>query len=359
MSKSYGIETDDLKENFEVTDYLKGVAIFAVYSNHFINGYVTHNLKGYANGFISIFFLLSGYGIFNSLKRISERNPDGYLLQFFKKRLFRIYPLFWLWCFIHGFSNGLLGFFALDIIHPKSPWFIPAILQCYILAPFLYIALRNLRVKISLLIIFPSFITLNFIIFEIVGHSFRSIGYRGLFFNHIFLFCLGFLLAKTDFPKKMPNFLIILSIVTFIIFVQETSGNFLIAFFGKNLIFRYLFPFSTFFVCYTVLSKKIYLPLQNFLQIIGKYSYSIYLFHGLGFDFLYKFGLLGNGNTSIQGIMAIIVFTPTFIFCYSFVEIIVNEIVIEKKGMDNILKKVKKLVFAFIYPFQQSAMLKR
>ena len=72
----------------EVTNYLKAIAIIAVCINHFINGYVTKSLMGYGNGFISIFFILSGYGIYQSLSKHPETIKSGYLLFFFKKTFY-------------------------------------------------------------------------------------------------------------------------------------------------------------------------------------------------------------------------------------------------------------------------------
>lgn len=94
----------------DITDYLKGVAILTIYINYFINGYVSREFSGYANGFVALFFILSGYGIFISLSHLSDSNHKNVLYTFFKKRILRIYPIFWIWCIIHGFSNGFIGF---------------------------------------------------------------------------------------------------------------------------------------------------------------------------------------------------------------------------------------------------------
>lgn len=123
-----------------ITSYLKGLTIIIVCLDHYFFLYAKTPIYGYGTAFISIFFILSGYGIYHSLSRYQASQKQGLIIHFYSKRLLRIYPLFWLWCLLNGFPNGFLGFFALDFIHTKSPWFIPAILQCYMIAPFVFLS---------------------------------------------------------------------------------------------------------------------------------------------------------------------------------------------------------------------------
>jgi peptidoglycan/LPS O-acetylase OafA/YrhL len=82
----------------KATETLKGLAIFVVLINHYLNDNFSGNYGGFANITISIFFLLSGYGIYLTLdKRFADNKFSWQALgAFYYDRLIRIFPLFWL-----------------------------------------------------------------------------------------------------------------------------------------------------------------------------------------------------------------------------------------------------------------------
>jgi len=86
-------EVQNSKSSREITNYLKGLAILVVYLSHFANNYVVGFSTQYGNGFVSIFFILSGFGIYASLKKQSNFQYGNFVLNFFRKRIIRIYPL--------------------------------------------------------------------------------------------------------------------------------------------------------------------------------------------------------------------------------------------------------------------------
>lgn len=343
-----------LERSVDNTDYLKGLAITSVYINHFIGGYVNSSVNGYANGFISIFFLLSGYGVYHSLQgRICI--DKGWCSGFYLKRLLRIYPLFWIWCLLNGFSNGILGFWGLDIINPKSPWFIPAIIQCYLLAPILYIFISKVRLRTGVAAILIGFVVLNVTLPQCIGEPIRAIGYRGLFFSHIFLFCLGYLLANFKFYKEIKGILLknyFFATAIFLFFIQETSSQSIISFYGKEPIFNFIFLFSTLLICFVFISNPKILPLNRFFGVIGRYSYSIYLFHCIGFALVKNVGLIGKPVYSYFDIIIIIILSPILIFSYCFLEIIVNEVIFGKRDCGEVLLKAKVVILVLIFPFR-------
>jgi len=242
---------------------------------------------------------------------------------------------------------------GLDFIKPESLWFIPGIIQCYIIAPVLFLYFRNINIKKSVVILVISFVLLNFPLFIFVRETVRMIGYRCLFFQHVFLFILGFILAKIYSSKaifKVSKLFSLLSLFFYLFCIHETSALASFAFPGKNLLFSCFFSLSTFFVCYVFLSGKIYLPLKNLLQIIGKYSYSIYLFHGLGFSLLLRIGLFTINPEAIFSkavlinIVTLLVFSPFFLCLYSILEIIVNEFIFGKRKSKTIKIKTLELI---------------
>jgi peptidoglycan/LPS O-acetylase OafA/YrhL len=71
QSESHLIRQDNTRD---ATNSLKGFAILIVLANHFLNQYVDpNNFSGLANATLSIFFIVSGYGIAHSLEQRSKR----------------------------------------------------------------------------------------------------------------------------------------------------------------------------------------------------------------------------------------------------------------------------------------------
>jgi peptidoglycan/LPS O-acetylase OafA/YrhL len=328
----------------EATNYLKAVAILAVCINHFINGYITGSFKGYANGFMAIFFLLSGYGIYHSLEKQIDKPLSDFFSFFFKNRLMRIYPLFWIWCILHGFPDGILGFLGFNFIHPKTPWFIPSIVQCYIFAPFLFILSSRMKMGYGLPAVFGVFAMINILLIMGDFSPIRSIGFRNLFFLHIFQFYLGYILAKIEKDNSCPKYLVYLSLLLLMFFVHETTSHAFIWFFGKKYLFPLLLSFSTFMLCLSVLSSKIILPFHKVMNFIGVHTYSIFLFHDLSFNVLSKFGIIHPNGTQLIGALVWLMTLPLFFLIFAALETTVNEFVYGqksiKKAFDVYMKKL-------------------
>jgi peptidoglycan/LPS O-acetylase OafA/YrhL len=326
------------------TNYLKAFAILTVCANHFINVNISDSFKGYANGFMSIFFLLSGYGIYLSLEKQMDKPFPDFFAFFIKKRVMRIYPLFWIWCFLHGFPDGILGFLGLNFIQPKTPWFIPAIVQCYIFAPFLFIFTNRIKIKYSLPAICGVFAIINILLFMGDLSPIRSIGFRNLFFLHIFQFYLGYILAKIEKDISCPKYVVYISLLLLIFFVHETTSHAFLWFFGKKYLFPLLLSFSAFILCLSALSSKIILPFQKTMNFIGIHTFSIFLFHDYSFKVLARFGMIHPNNTQLSGVLIWLMTLPLFFLVFAAVETTVNEFVFGqksfKKAFDVYLKKL-------------------
>ena len=314
------------------TDYLRGVAISTVVINHFLNEYVTHSMGGYANGMMSLFFILSGYGIYFSL----AREIDNYSLQhvigaFWKRRVLRIYPLFWIYYILHrGFNIKVMPFLGLDFIRPVIPWFIPAIIQCYLIAPVLFLLLKKGGIRLYTVILVAGFIILNGLLRFIIGYppvpSIAYHGYNGLFFSHVFLFGAGLIIAHlaSTAPKKLSHVSVFLITLLFIFFLHETTPQTTFHFRGSLLVLEIFFlVFSTLCV-YAIVNSDSYLPFSRFFQGLGIYSYSIYLFHRYYFDGLEASGILKRYDVSPMVIVVCILLLPLFLAGITCFEEIIN-----------------------------------
>jgi peptidoglycan/LPS O-acetylase OafA/YrhL len=326
----------------EITTYLKAIAILFVCLNHFVNGYVSDSFKGYGNGFLPIFFILSGFGIHSSLAKGNGKSVMGSLSSFSKKRIVRVYPLYWIWSIINGFPGAILGFFALNFVDPPFLWFIPAILQCYIIAPVLFFLYERLHFFYHIVLVTFLFVLANVVLFTGNYYPAPALGYRGMFFLHIFQFCLGFYLVKIVKENLFNKYYAFLSVIFFLIFINETTPQELFVFSGKEYLFPLLLSFSAFFLCFVFLSIDIVLPFKKTLLFVGTYTYSIYIYHTYSFSILEKLGVLGETVSIWHGMVLWILTFPIFIFFFAFIEALVNEFVLGKRRFSGALNAFLK-----------------
>lgn len=154
-------------ETKKITTALRGLAILSVILGHYAQYFATNHyddwFRGYAYGIVGVFFVLAGYGSFFSLKRrldIKERKFKQVLI-YWGQRALRIYPLYWFALiitplYLHEYfliykvdiySFGI--FLGLPFVNsPGIFWFVPAILQCYLLAPLFYFLLNKMKLLI-------------------------------------------------------------------------------------------------------------------------------------------------------------------------------------------------------------------
>ncbi|WP_027182962.1 acyltransferase family protein [Desulfovibrio inopinatus] len=304
----------------ERTDYLKGIAILAVMLGHWFGFYFKgdDNFIG-GNGFVSIFFFLSGYGLYYSLGKIfpdRQIHPKG-IFQFYIKRINRLYPLYWL-VFAFRFatsstfrgSASFLTFLALDFTSPVFLWFIPAIVQCYIISPLLFSVTRRYSFVSALLGSFLVVVILNFIAPIVHIPSVRVWYYRDVFLGHIFLFCLGMFFASSVKQGRefrvighpfLWGFLLIASIV-----LQRVLGPLDQVY--PSLV-DLLFPLAASFFCISLMQSSCSLPLVKLLTPLGMSSYGLYLLHPVLFHKIHEV----VGMPTVESLIMLSLF-PFFVF---------------------------------------------
>jgi peptidoglycan/LPS O-acetylase OafA/YrhL len=287
-------------------DLLKGVAIIWIVLFHIFKDF-NHIFCGgdnYATDFacriimhgalgVDLFVIISGY-----LLAFSCMGKDHIeWMEFLKKRLFRIFPLYWIAIISILFLEYLIGnngdnyqtqsiLLHLFGIHGLTSfifdlqgawWFITLIVQLYLFFPMLWYVYQ----KIPLYLVLTSAILLTasarFIPFANIDSNYSI-------FAFIVDFCLGIALAREISPKL--QFRLTLK-GTF--YSVVANGFFIAAIYYDTIeLFSYAFglfrPFVSFgiflaigFVCSQVIAKIkwVSFPLSKY----GKYSYAIYLFH--------------------------------------------------------------------------------
>ena len=309
------------------TNSLRGFAILFVIANHFLNQYVDpHTFKGFANALMSIFFVLSGYGIANSLERRPKKAGTKMTpsLRFYIDRIPRIYPLLIISLLLDGWiSNKAHSPLAyLGIKNHGIYLFVNQIIHCYLAALVLHSFLSKNSLKRFLLIMVSLFIVLNAaFLFTPLGklHFVRyllrsSLAYRDLFLLHLVLFSLGMVISKFQQNKNPVNgsraiwskAISILAILPVLFLLGKTTRVPLL-----RMGFDLLLLLSCVYICQLFIEHRLKVP---YLNDLGVYSYSLYLFHLIYYALLEHLNVLQRDST-VSFLMVILLFPLFFLVC--------------------------------------------
>ncbi len=294
------------------TDYLKGLAILVVMMNHYYNYFFDMGLAGYANGVISVFFILSGYGIYCSLdKRAAPASPRA--VSFFAKRFLRIYPLYWLFLFIWLVRGQKLNVAKLMAIDSVGAWFVTAIVLCYLFAIPFFELLKRVHLAIYGAIVISFVVLVHFgwkhlNVPLLGGVSEYAVCYRGVYFGYLGMFAFGLaipkLLKQIDNRHLMlPRLTLLLGGVMFSATIQYSqtpifTRGFLLILSSTTLVLLFLTAHPS-------------LPLRRSVTALGKHSYSLYLFHMFYYELLHRIGII-NQHSARSVVITIFLF-PLFL----------------------------------------------
>jgi peptidoglycan/LPS O-acetylase OafA/YrhL len=317
------------------TDTLKGLAISAVLVNHYLNLNVTGDFAGYAYLIVVIFFILSGYGLRISLAERCANCVGGSLskeiLGFYGQRLVRIFPLLWCaWIIQLLVQGGDLSPWTLLGIHGTGHyWFIPALLQCYLLAPAVFLgAEKHPRLLVGILALALGVV--NFVLFrsqtpDVIKKiaDFTNSCWGGVYFLHILFFASGFLIphlltmrvrAVLDAAARS------LADLLFWLFAAATLLLMLIL--KRRAGTGYLLDVALEVASLTAISALCAYALglmieYRILSFLGEISYPIYLFHMSYYLLLDKIG--GFPQNSVAELAWSVASFPLFILaCLAF-----------------------------------------
>lgn len=231
-------------------------------------------LKAVSYGGVDIFIFLSAFGLYYSFKKDSD------LLNFYKKRLIRIFPayipLIIIYMFInhYGIKDLVLYITTLNfwLNNDLLLWYVSGITLLYLLTPF-YLRFFNKNQKlvtiVSLLISVP-------IIFLSIGHT------KMIFFSRIPLFILGFYFAYLNDEKKKINLL--KTIVLILMMVIGFGALYISYHYDVSIMWKYGFywlPFILIIPGFVLLMGLLLDKLPTItkpLSKLGSISYEFYLF---------------------------------------------------------------------------------
>lgn len=281
-------------------DYLRGIAAFGIMIYHYISWtmgkFSADTFLGRLSVYgVSIFYVLSGLTLYYVyFEKMTSSKKD--ILSFFKKRVFRIFPLLWLVTiiaivlsrklpdFYNLFLNltGLFGFFKWDTYFSVGVWSIGNELVFYVFFPFFILFIKKFKQLMFVL----TFVLLGFYLYFafVKLNPNLTLTDQWKYFvnplNQVFLFLGGFLIGFFFHNTKIKNSiiltLIILSFATFTYY--PASGDTINIVTGTN---RLVFTFCCFFICFSFYKLNYKLPefIHKPLTILGESSYSVYLLH--------------------------------------------------------------------------------
>jgi peptidoglycan/LPS O-acetylase OafA/YrhL len=311
----------DSNRHYPALDGLRGIAILAVFCYHFSGGQTSSNwlIETWSSiaetGWLGVdlFFVLSGFLITGILYDTAHR-PNR-VRNFYARRSLRIFPIYYgvLLLFLaltpvlglHWKPGHLLYFFYLSNMMPiltpglGSPghwmivghlWSLAVEEQFYLVWPFIVWHVRDRRtlLRVSLSIMAGALI-LRLILVS-----------RGISYGYIFpmlptridtLVCGGItaLLVRGPSPQRLPlrSVLLVSGIASLVLLVCmrfTAYGNQLLDTFGYTIV-------AVCFACLVFSAQQgrgaiARIGRLHFLQFFGRYSYGLYLYHGLLFVFL-------------------------------------------------------------------------
>lgn len=313
-----------MSTNRELTSYLKGIAILCVVSGHFSQRFMPAELPTYGNHLIAVFFLLSGFGLYYSLKTSDASHEP--LFQFYLKRFLRIFPLYWVSFFIDlGFDGSatfdremVYDFFLINFTDPPRVWFLHALIPCYVFAPAVYTLIRKYGLR-SLYIFIGVFTALNFIMPAMHAPDVRCWIYRHIYFSEYFLFCMGMLFPVLKNAFKPSQNLIYLAVLLAIMIPSAALTTEINYFPDAQLDIKAAISIifiiaTTAFVYLFIFNSTLKLPFKKTFCKIGTYTYSIYLFEGMFATALYDLQII-SGKSYANGLIFTAFFPLFFLFC--------------------------------------------
>ncbi len=297
----------------------------------FYNGFYSDNRLGVFVNAVSIFFVVSGFGIYHTLEKNFTRYGINYrtVFSFFVRRYAKILPIYWLalalyiyiepeWYSLDGFSLMTIDKLFLIPLKPAPGimWFFTSLFHCYLWAPFLYLVIRKLQPRsflMTLLGVMMLFLPVSYWFVnlhnEYLPYMYEYF-YRDFFLANILIFALGMLIPPliASYPGKFRNgYAALVSLAGYLLFAVLTR-------FPSDQSFKTIpFMLFNFSLCLYAVSIRPPLPFSRFVGLLGKYSLTLFLFHSAYFELLKYLGILRIHY--LMGALMTLLFFPVFIAC--------------------------------------------
>lgn len=321
-------------------DYLRGVAALGIMVYHYLSWTLgKYNSEAFMGRFgvygVSIFYVLSGLTLYHVYHDKIFPNFKE-VMTFFKKRVFRIYPLLWLATFLTILLSskmpdisdlilnltGLFGFFKWDTYIAGGAWSIGNELVFYVLFPFFILFSKKYKIMMVILslIIFICYVYFAFVKLDpSINLNVQKRDYLNPL-NQAFLFLGGYLIGlytdKINVSNSINYLLLLIGLCIFVLY--PVHGNTIHIITGFN---RLVFTFCCFLVCFSFykMSVNINSITHRGLMFFGEISYSVYLLHFIIYEIsgrLLKYSHLELGLYYSESFRLIVSFISTIIISY-------------------------------------------
>ena len=319
------------------------------YAQYMASDYYASWFRGYAFGVVAVFFVLAGHGAFFSLrKRLGANDLKGAMPAYYLDRALRIYPLYWVALLLTAsyFPEYELAY-RLDVytiaIYLAVPfvnapgifWFVPAIVLCYLLAPFIYRLLAKVGVGRFLAIALgtvPLSLAVSFFYLSSVDpdagifswSNLNILFYKHYFLSPVLLFSLGLAMAEIISRYRLaPRGKILLgpAVFLFVLLLFLTRGSY--SFYHQQydsllILLAPMFIASCFTLCLAAIAADFSVPLAGVLGDPGRLSYPLYLFHMLYIALLARFGLIRDND--LRSLLVFLMLLPLLVLLFHGIE---------------------------------------
>jgi len=294
------------------TKGLKGILAIGIILHHLsqeaTTGDVFTNFAYMGSYIVSMFFFLSGYGLY-----VQNSKSKTYLDNFFRKRLLKILVPFisiWMIYLIYriGVNKESINFdyfiklFTVGKTVIYNGWFIDVIILIYI---FFYLSFKFVENKRVAIIINSIFIIIYIIIAIKLHYSFW-------WYNSVLTFILGLVWAKNKdkIDEIIDNNLFTIMIsTTFLMFVFH---NYDIVLIKLGLTSSYMYALAAnmdnliFTLYFTLLVKNINFE-NKYLLALGGISFELYMIHGLVIQYFARYYISSKVNDVIFTVIVLVV----------------------------------------------------
>lgn len=265
---------------------------------------------------VDIFLFLSSYGLYYSLKKNSTT------IRFYKKRVVRILPTYFIVLIIFGIINtigileiikqsSMLGYFIPSLNWKPFDWYIPSLLFFYLIFPIIFKHINKIY-KYYIYILLISIIFYAIIYYFLSYYDLNTVIRFSI--GRIPIFLLGALYAyKEDYIlenykiKQNVLFLMISLILYYFLYYSINNNKFLI--FSGSQYITLVFVVPNIIILLQRLDFNRLQIIKRILEFSGKYSLELYLIHWN----LYRLRkALDSENDILVGFFLIICFFLSF-----------------------------------------------
>ena len=306
-----------------ISDYIKGICIIDICWHHLIYNNFPNDFSYLGHQVVVFFFILSGYGIYKSI----DANPvvvssASQLMTYLLKRAIRIYPLYWLWIVTsYDIDKLTLGDFLLVSLNNPPVWFLNTIIYCYIVSPLFYLISKRTGYY-SLIIYTLLLLAINAILDILRIPITLCTAYCKVYFFYLFFFGCGMAIANPVRLHIKQRIYICILFITILIYVFSALqvSMFSLSIFKLQQVRIYYFPVNPYvflfaitsiFLTFILLNGSPPLFLHKYILYFGKYSLSIYLFHGYYVQYIVS--MTGNDQPFIFYFAIFVLFSPVLL----------------------------------------------